>query len=420
MTTLQSLAERINNALKFQKQVILQGPPGTGKTYLAKHLAKHFIELFLIKNLFCCGYKNCNCKFLGELWDEYTTRFSSPRAISTKSGRTRTLQRTFAKGGQGICQEKSSLSVVGYNSEKSKTIPLKQICDLVSENCQEIRNFAKLLECLEQIPTKRGGDLSRARDVALDFFKFLKEKFSPIIVQFHPSYTYEDFVRGITIQIEDGTPIYKARNKIFGKICEEALKNPEKIYVLIIDEINRANLPAVFGELIYALEYRGEPVEIPYEVNGKRELVVPPNLYIIGTMNTADRSIGHIDYAIRRRFIFIDVKPNKDLIEHPKARELYEKFIEKLFKEENVSPDFKRNIDDVKIGHTYFLATNPKMEEKEQIAYKFVYQVIPLLKEYEKDGILLEGKLDEIAQEVFNKTVDSIDIEDVKNFLRGS
>src|SRR5690606_7139407 len=85
-------------------------------------------------------------------------------------------------------------------------------------------------------------------------------------------------------------------------------------YVLIIDEINRANLPAVLGELIYALEYRGEGVDSMYDLDGDTSIILPPNLYIIGTMNTADRSVGHIDYAIRRRFAFVEVLPSAEVI----------------------------------------------------------------------------------------------------------
>jgi len=186
---------------------------------------------------------------------------------------------------------------------------------------------------------------------------------------------------------------------------------------LIIDEINRANLPAVLGELIYALEYRNEEVETPYKVNGKATLKVPPNLYIIGTMNTADRSVGHIDYAIRRRFAFIPVLANKELISHKGANKLYEQLIEELFKPKNVAPDFQNCLEDIKVGHTYFMATgNSDLSEEERIALKVVYQVIPLLREYEKDGILLEGKVDEILEKVFGKNNPTV--EDVENFLK--
>jgi 5-methylcytosine-specific restriction protein B len=106
------------------------------------------------------------------------------------------------------------------------------------------------------------------------------------IVQFHPSYNYEDFVRSIESKAENGTVIYRAVNKVFAEMCVEADKSGHP-YVLIVDEINRANLAAVFGELLYALEYRGEPVRTSYEVEGQRTLRVPKNLYVIGTMNTA-------------------------------------------------------------------------------------------------------------------------------------
>ena len=89
----------------------------------------------------------------------------------------------------------------------------------------------------------------------------------------------------------------------------ETINIPQKDYILVIDEINRANLSSVLGELIYALEYRGEAVESMYEVEGSNKIILPPNLYIIGTMNTADRSVSQIDYAIRRRFAFVDVLP---------------------------------------------------------------------------------------------------------------
>jgi len=283
-----------------------------------------------------------------------------------------------------------------FLSEKKNPIEDK---NLITKAIQWVLNFLK--DWLEE---------------EANFLKLLKEeqKLSKFI-QFHPSYTYEDFVRGIQIDIENGHPKYKAVNKIFAELCDEALKNPELKYVLIIDEINRANLPAVLGELIYALEYRGEPVETPYEVNGNRTLIVPENLYIIGTMNTADRSIGHIDYAVRRRFFFIPVWANKELIKNDRARELYEKTIEEIFKKDNLSPEFQDKVEDVKIGHTYFLG------DEEKVAYKFVYQVIPLLIEYIQDGIL---KGEEVVEKAFKsffgegKNWRTLTVEDVLEKLK--
>jgi 5-methylcytosine-specific restriction endonuclease McrBC GTP-binding regulatory subunit McrB len=159
-------------------------------------------------------------------------------------------------------------------------------------------------------------------------------------------------------------------------------------YVLIIDEINRANLSSVLGELIYALEYRGEKVESMYTVDDDNTLVLPPNLYIIGTMNTADRSVGHIDYAIRRRFAFVDVLPSDTALDEAitsvlvrdKAKDLLGK-VAVLFAQDNLLGDFKDK--DVQLGHSYFIAEN-----EDTLKLKLTYEIKPLLREYLKDGIL--------------------------------
>ncbi len=202
------------------------------------------------------------------------------------------------------------------------------------------------------------------------------------LVQFHPGYSYEDFVRGIITDIIDGRVIYKVQDKVLMKIVKKANEDQNKHFILIIDEINRANLASVLGELIYALEYRGEKVEGIYKdtETNEAEIVIPDNLYIIGTMNTADRSIGHIDYAIRRRFIFREVRSQIDAITGKKEKELFEQ-IERLFGDSHLSPDFKR--EDVMIGHSYFLT------QQDSLHQRLTYEIKPLLKEYIKDGILI-------------------------------
>ncbi len=213
-------------------------------------------------------------------------------------------------------------------------------------------------------------------------------------VQFHPSYGYEDFVRGIVAEEKDGNIKYEVKDKVLAKISKEAYENEEENYVLIIDEINRANLSSVLGELIYALEpeYRGERVEDMY---GK-EIIIPENLYIIATMNTADRSVGNIDYAIRRRFIFIDVKPREDAIKDERAKTLFKEIKDIFDKDKNyLFSEFDE--DDVMIGHSYFIQTN-KNEDSEWLENKFKYQVYPILMEYVKDGILKSGAKDEIER----------------------
>ena len=215
------------------------------------------------------------------------------------------------------------------------------------------------------------------------------------IVQFHPAYTYEDFVRGIVAKTnDDGNISYEVENKTLAKFAKKAMENPNGNYVLIIDEINRANLPAVLGELIYALEYRDDDsIKSMYEYKGKRSINLPTNLYIIGTMNTADRSVGHIDYAIRRRFAFVDVLPDATVITSNKAKNLFEK-VANLFSSEYLSPDFHKN--DVQIGHSYFI-----VDDESELRTKWLYEIKPILNEYIKDGILLSE-----AQEVVDSLYD--------------
>ncbi len=209
------------------------------------------------------------------------------------------------------------------------------------------------------------------------------------IIQFHPAYTYEDFVRGIVAKTNDSGDIsYEVENKTLAKFAKKATENPNGNYVLIIDEINRANLPAVLGELIYALEYRDDDsIKSMYEYNDERNIKLPSNLYIIGTMNTADRSVGHIDYAIRRRFAFVDILPDATVITNDKAKKLFAK-VANLFSFEYLSPDFHKN--DVQIGHSYFI-----VDDESELRTKWLYEIKPILNEYIKDGILLNE-----AQEV--------------------
>lgn len=279
----------------------------------------------------------------------------------------------------------------------------KKFQDLKKTHSSNISNFDLMGHLYSKFKIK--NDNVDLNDVSV--FDALGEK---KLIQFHPAYTYEDFVRGISAETNNAGQVeYKVENRTLADFAQVALDNQAINYVLIIDEINRANLPSVLGELIYALEYRYDPenprentVSSVYGIdNGlssdtrDHSLRLPKNLFIIGTMNTADRSVGHIDYAIKRRFSFIEVlpsdKPIDDVISDPSLNQLAKKLyhdVSALFNEEKtldktiyLQSDFRAK--DVQIGHSYFLA-----KTKEELNIKLNFEIKPILFEYVKDGIL--------------------------------
>ena len=235
---------------------------------------------------------------------------------------------------------------------------------------------------------------------------------------FHQSMDYEDFIEGLKPEVKGNAVEYNVENGIFKTICELAQivcdqenQISDKPYVLIIDEINRGNVSKIFGELITLLEADKRSgggahhisLKLPYS---KEDFSVPSNLYIIGTMNTTDRSTGTIDYAVRRRFAFVTLESKADVIENwcnsqsvPSevknvALALFAQ-INGFSKKDNSSfiakhkaSDFE--LEDLKVGHSYFMA-----KDFESLKLKMRYEVVPLIKEYIKDGILRSMSDDE-------------------------
>jgi MoxR-like ATPase len=135
------------------------------------------------------------------------------------------------------------------------------------------------------------------------------------LVQLHPAYTYEEFVEGIKVRsvaVEGRHDVtYPVEDGLLCAFAAEAARHPSEPYVLVIDEINRGNLPRVFGELLYLLEYRDQEVVLPCS---RRRFRLPANLYLLGTMNAADRSVALLDQALRRRFSFLDMPPDAGIL----------------------------------------------------------------------------------------------------------
>jgi MoxR-like ATPase/uncharacterized protein (DUF2461 family) len=198
------------------------------------------------------------------------------------------------------------------------------------------------------------------------------------MIQFHPAYSYEDFIEGIrpqSVNAGDHTVVdYPTRAGVFRAFCERAARRPDdEPHVFIIDEINRGNIARIFGELMLLLEYRGRSVPLPY--SGDR-FTIPPNVVLIGTMNTADRSIALVDMALRRRFHFFTFPADPDLFDrwltaHPPALP----YLSRLYRA------VAEAIDDphYAIGPSYFM--NPKLDEA-LLRRIWRYSILPQIEEY--------------------------------------
>lgn len=208
------------------------------------------------------------------------------------------------------------------------------------------------------------------------------------IAQMHPSYGYEDLVRRVRPTSQGGDLQFVVEDGLLTQLCDLATaRGPDAPVLLILDEINRCNLAATLGEFIFAIDpgHRGEPVRLQYQGTGlKPSVAVPPNLWIVGTMNTADRSIALVDHAVRRRFRFLDVPADIDAIDswyvsdvamRDVARELF------LAANEGVEPAMR-------IGHSAFLIDPASPSEwPARLARQIVYNVMPTLAEYEREGL---------------------------------
>lgn len=195
---------------------------------------------------------------------------------------------------------------------------------------------------------------------------------------FHPSYSYEDFVEGYRPRkANDGGLKLDLEPGVFKRVCREAQKNLDRPFVVFIDEINRANLPKVFGELITVIEAdkRGMEVTLP---QSKEAFSIPPNVYIIGTMNTADRSIKVLDVAFRRRFAFHELMPEPSLLAGVQFGDLaLDDFLEFLNGKIR-----KKEGREKQIGHAVFFVGDEPISEIEEFARRIRHEVIPLLQEY--------------------------------------
>lgn len=260
---------------------------------------------------------------------------------------------------------------------------LSKLISIIMVNDQDIKNIRDLIETgnkavilwgppgtgktyqamelvKEMLDIPDMGEKEKNEEITKEYRFPKTEKGSFDIVQFHPNYSYEDFVGGISPKLEGETLSYVLKVGRFKNFCDEASQNANKKFVFIIDEINRADLSAVFGELLYALEYRDKPISIP---NFEDQFVIPSNVYVVGTMNNVDKSLVSFDLALRRRFGFYKVMPNMNVLKSVLSDFITEKtlsqFVERcdnLNKKISSSKDQGLGLgDDYQIGHAYFI-----------------------------------------------------------------
>ena len=371
----------IMELLKYKPQIILQGPPGTGKTREAKRIARALLGL--AEDIPLEGNEQFK---LIQFHPSYSYE-DFVRGIVAKPN----------EEGDGIVYTADNKVLAEFANRAQKS--LQECLERQSKpiNWEDFRDFL-------QDKKKKNKEVYFSDKVKLDRIENYKDGHSALYFlvkkneDWMPNEAMIHFSNFSQENLDDNFEnFYTNYDRGYWESITNYFinwfKQPEP-YVLIIDEINRANLSAVLGELIYALEYRGEAVQSMYTIDEDNSLVLPPNLYIIGTMNTADRSVGHIDYAIRRRFAFVNVLP-EDL-----TSELGNQFESTLFAKvtnlfnTNLSSEFKK--EDVQLGHSYFIT------EYTPIDIRWKYEIKPILLEYVKDGILIGEGIETIINNLYN------------------
>ena len=214
----------------------------------------------------------------------------------------------------------------------------------------------------------------KPRDNARNEYQKMLKGGQIVFVTFHQSMSYEDFIEGIKPKTKDGKITYEVKDGIFKKLCEKAKKDESQNYVMIIDEINRGNVANIFGELISLIEddkRLGASEELHAELPYSHTIFgVPKNVYIIGTMNTADRSVEALDSALRRRFTFKEMMPKSELVPE-------ENYVRNIFEIINQRIEVLKDREH-QIGHSYFMG----VKNNEDLKAVFYDKIIPLLQEY--------------------------------------
>lgn len=356
--------------------IILYGPPGTGKTY---RLRNEFMERqFTDRQAVLSPDEQASVLVKDMAWWEVI----AVALLDSKGHRAsvaQILEHPLVRARLKLSANKNPramlwASLQSHTKKDCPTVNYTTRIDPLLFSKDEDSVWSIDANLTETETPELGQTLQQFRNPAKEVPVVCRYKFTT----FHQSFSYEDFVEGIKPQSDGGQLSYEVRDGIFKKACQEAAANPDKPYALFIDEINRGNVASIFGELITLIEDDKRlgmanvlTPELPYS---RQPFGVPKNLHIIGTMNTADRSVEALDTALRRRFTFIEMCPDPGRIEQPASLNVD---LRKLLIVMNARIEQLLDHDHC-IGHAFFMS----VQDLSGLRTVFANKIIPLLREY--------------------------------------
>jgi len=381
--------ESIIKLVQANKNLILTGAPGTGKTYKTAEIAVALID----------GSNKLPNKRV-DVMNRYKTLINEKQIAFTTFHQSLDYEEFI----EGLKPELD-------DNTKEMTYQVKEgIFKDICERAKEKTSMASLNDAIEQFKESCSENIVKVKNKSGTEFSVTYRGGKTFRVRSDNSEAEEG--RDFPANIDAIKKMYQGNDAgIYNKtyvwgilkylrenytVTNYSVDNTDKKYLLIIDEINRGNISKIFGELITLLEKDkriGEENEITVTLPYSQETFGDPtNLFIIGTMNTADRSIGHIDYAIRRRFSFLSLKSDRNVISsYDKYDSGTKEKAENLFDEINdfISININADLDteDLMIGHSYFLC-----KTADDLKMRLEFEMIPLIEEYEKDGIIMLEK----------------------------
>lgn len=356
----------------FSKNIILYGPPGTGKTFVARQFARAWV-----KNSEVLVEDTPKSFAPKHWWQAVAAALADLGAATVSEIEGHEVVQAFAaqRANRHVSQTIWQQLLVHTDPGDASSNVVQRARPFIFTRSVEDGNRWQLNEEGEVLVAQWEG--SAPADVETAPRQTLLEN-----VTFHPAFTYEEFVEGLRPTASGG---FEVRDGVFKRLCQWAHEHPEQQFVLLIDEINRADTAKTFGELITLIEddkrvepgtLGDHPVTLPYSDAPNNLLSVPSNLCIIGTMNTADRSITLMDVALRRRFTFVEVPPMPELLSgkvdgtalSPERLlgQLNHKLTELLGK-------------DYQIGHAYLMGETLTAHD---LTFRWRHKISPLLQEY--------------------------------------